>query len=225
MTRDEVSQFREEFREQHIPSWYSGTIHVVFNCIMMVGVCIYMLTLVENPTPLELLTLPVGLLIGNLGVYLIHKYLLHRVQPFVEAFTFRVHTTWHHHFYTDENFLHDTRKDFYILFFPPTVILMFILLMMPATYYLLVACSVPLNVVFLYLFTFALYFLLYESVHFISHLPLGNPLLRFPLFGFMRKHHLAHHNVELMYQYNFNVVFPLFDYILGTVYKEEPSEP
>lgn len=60
------------------------------------------------------------------------------------------------------------------------------------------------------------YFILYEIVHYASHLPLGHWALSFRHFRRMRQHHLDHHNPRLMEKYNFNIVFPLFDYVFGT---------
>lgn len=62
----------------------------------------------------------------------------------------------------------------------------------------------------------ALYFLLYEMFHFIYHLPLDSPVLRVKLLRWLSDHHTLHHDPIWMSKANFNIVFPLFDWVLGT---------
>jgi sterol desaturase/sphingolipid hydroxylase (fatty acid hydroxylase superfamily) len=113
--------------------------------------------------------------------------------------------------------IYDSPRDFYILFFPPWVIFGFAVIHGPIAYYLLSMFLSP-NIVFLYLGMSTLYFFLYEVLHYISHLPKDHWVLKVPYFSLMWRHHVNHHNPKLMQQYNFNIVFPFFDYVFGTVY-------
>jgi sterol desaturase/sphingolipid hydroxylase (fatty acid hydroxylase superfamily) len=64
------------------------------------------------------------------------------------------------------------------------------------------------------------YFLLYETIHTLHHLP-NKTLTRLGLGGnrvltALRAHHHHHHQLENMARTNFNVTAPLADFVLGT---------
>ncbi|WP_191623864.1 SRPBCC family protein, partial [Pseudomonas fluorescens] len=58
-----------------------------------------------------------------------------------------------------------------------------------------------------------------------EHLPPGNPVTRLPWIRQMRRLHELHHRRELMQERNFNIVFPLMDYLFGTLYWEPEPTP
>lgn len=68
------------------------------------------------------------------------------------------------------------------------------------------------------------YFALYEVVHLSCHLEEDHWWLTIPGLKAMRHHHRIHHHPRLMNRYNFCIVYPLFDYVFGTKYKE-PAMP
>ena len=68
-------------------------------------------------------------------------------------------------------------------------------------------------------------YLTYEVFHACEHLPPGNPLTRLPWIRQMRRLHELHHRRELMQERNFNIVFPLMDYLFGTLYWESEQAP
>jgi hypothetical protein len=220
MSRQSTIEFRQTFRTQIIPRYYSGTLHVFFNFTVLIALCAYFLSKVSHPTTVELLALPLGFVVGNLGVYLIHKYLLHRQIPGLAKYTFRIHSLWHHRFFTHELSVYESSRDFYILFFPTWVVAGFAIGFLPLTYFV-VSLFASTNVTFLFLFMSTFYFILYEVFHFSSHLPEKHWLHKIPVFRIAHKHHLDHHNPALMHDYNFNIVYPLFDFILGTIYKNK----
>jgi hypothetical protein len=193
---------------------------VFFNFSVLTVLCLYFLSQLHNIALAELLAVPAGLLVGNIAVYTIHRFPLHHRYKLIGNFTFRNHAQWHHQFYTNEMIVYDSPKDFYILFFPPGVVLGFTFVFLPICYYLM-KDILSTNTVFLTLFMYALYFILYEVFHYVSHLPETHWALHFFPFRHMRTHHLLHHTPALMAKYNFNIVFPLCDYLCGTVYKED----
>jgi site-specific recombinase len=62
--------------------------------------------------------------------------------------------------------------------------------------------------------TFVLYFIAYEYIHWCMHLPKARRVEKPWLFRRLNGHHLLHH--RYMHK-NFNVVFPLADFCLGTL--------
>lgn len=207
-----MSEFRERFRSEKIPSYYNGILHLLINLSLLLLMIIGSFYKIQNFTwPSFLKYFLIVYVCGNLVIFLIHKYLLHRIVPGFK-FAYKIHSKWHHTFFTNEFSVPDKTQDFFILFFPISVVLGFGLGFMPAAYF---GLGQVLGIdAALYIMGFsALYFLSYEIVHFSSHLPKTHFVLKLPLFKFMYKHHLDHHNPKLMHNYNFNIVYPLFDFV------------
>jgi sterol desaturase/sphingolipid hydroxylase (fatty acid hydroxylase superfamily) len=60
----------------------------------------------------------------------------------------------------------------------------------------------------------AAYYGCYEYIHWCMHLPKQRKLEKLGIFSFLNGHHVLHH--RYMHK-NFNVVFPLWDMMLGTL--------
>ncbi len=217
MRPEHTLQFRDDFRNNHIPKIYSGYLHLFFNLFVLLGTIIYPLTLVSKPTILELLIVPLVMVLGNILVFIIHKYPLHRYMK-ISKFAYTIHSKYHHVFYTDKVLIFDGPRDFYILFFPTWVVLGFVLFYHPSLYYLGPQFLTS-NSIYLAMASGSAYFLLYEILHFCSHLPENHPVLRIPGVKYMWRHHKDHHDPKLMADYNFNIVFPLTDILMGTKYR------
>ena len=212
-----VLEFRREFREKVIPKWYHGLAHVTFNSCFLLGGLTFFLSKIQDLRAVELLMIPLTLVIGNFAVYVIHRFPLHRHYPLIGHHTYRIHSKLHHQFFTHELTTVESLKDFYILFFPPWTVLLFLFIHCPMMY-ALATQVISKNAAYLHLAMSAFYFMLYEVFHFVSHLPKGHWILKVRHFARMREHHTLHHNPRLMYHYNFNVVFPLFDFIFKSTY-------
>ena len=217
-----MNQFRENYRKNVIPSWYHGVLHLIFNFGILLGLQVFFfLGFYNQSLGLYWLIFPLILISGNFAVWTIHRYPLHKRLKFM-PFAYDIHSKEHHQFYTYNTLIYEGHKDWYILFFPPTVVLGFALTFIPIGYFLggMVLSEAARD---LFLFSSALYFMLYEIVHYCCHLPEGHWALKFPLFGLMWRHHKIHHHLKLMHSYNFGIVFPFADYLLGTNYKGEIS--
>ena len=67
-------------------------------------------------------------------------------------------------------------------------------------------------------------YLLYEVLHACEHLPDSNPVARLPWVRHMRHLHALHHRRDLMQERNMNIVFPLTDWLYGTLHWEPMPE-
>jgi len=210
----DISTFREKFRAEEIPKNYSGVFHLIFNFTFLVLSILFAWSQVFQLKAWELMAIPVTLIIGNLVVFILHKYPLHRKIPGF-GFSYKIHAKWHHGFFNHENLVFESTRDFYIMFFPTWIVLGFVFLVLPLIFFILSPIFSS-NYVFLTVGMGSFYFLSYEVVHFISHLPEDHPLIKIPFFRFMRDYHGIHHNPKLMRDYNFNIVFPFFDIIFKT---------
>jgi hypothetical protein len=212
--KEKVERFRAKFREEK-PKWFSATLHYLFNGVTLISLSIYLFFQITDLRAIELIVIPVMMLLGNLSVYLIHRYPLHKKYKYIKKETYQQHTLWHHRFYTNANYQVEKKADIHALFFPPKVIIFFTFLFIPGMFFLL-ELFLTNNLVFLTLSMSSIYFILYEIVHFTSHLPEKHWLLKIGHLKAMRQHHLIHHNPRFMNQCNFNIVFPLSDYIFRT---------
>ena len=194
---------RENFRAV-VPRWYRGEAHLAFTLLSSLGVTAALLLQLRAPSLAELSAAPGFFLFCCFAEYLEHRYLLHRNSR-LGAFAFRIHTLEHHVFFTDEEFAPESRRDWYFVLFPARLVIGY-LAGVVGLFTLLGRLITP-NVGWLFGATAAAFFFLYEVVHFCSH---------FGLLGWLGEHHRRHHRAERMTGYNFNVVFPVFDWLFGT---------
>ena len=215
----EVEKFRIEFREKKIPKWYIPEMHLGTNILVIISVFYYSFSNLAHVTAFELLMIPAMLIGGNFFVWAFHKYPLHR--PFkIMPLAYKIHTLSHHYFYTDEAIIYRDKRDFIILFFPVHFVLPVNGIVFPLIAYFARTYGVlSANASYLLVFMAALYLVLYEVFHFVSHLPQESKVLRVPFFMSAWKHHRIHHTIKYMGKYNFNIVFPLFDKVFGTIKK------
>src|SRR5688572_15438054 len=112
--------FRERYRRERIPVRYSGVRHFLltftigFLAIALCGVWL------EGVRPLELLTIPLTLLVANLGEYQFHRVPMHH-PVLLPRLLYRRHAD-HHRFFTHDSMGTDSRRDFHVLLFPPVVL-------------------------------------------------------------------------------------------------------
>jgi len=179
--------------------------------------------MLESISPLEWLTIPLTFLYANLSEYLGHRGPMHHKTRFL-GLLFERHSIEHHAFFTDQATTFDSSQDFKAVLFPPVMLLFFngcFALPAGALLYFLVS---P-NVCFLFMLTAMLYFLNYELLHFAYHMDPDSRVGRFPFMHRLRRHHTNHHNRRLMTRYNFNITYPICDYLFGTVYDENRQDP
>jgi len=195
--------------------WYSGIFHYLFNGTLLIGSAVFMFLMIENLQLIELLTIPVMMVLGSLTVYLIHRYPLHQKYKKIRKETYDQHTLIHHRFYTNTLYQVGKNEKSNTFLFPPAVVFSFCIVVLPL-FFVLTSLFLPDNVVYLFVGMSSTYFLLYEIVHYTSHLSESHWLMKIGYFRRMRQHHLDHHDPRLMEKYNFNIVCPLFDYVFGT---------
>jgi hypothetical protein len=213
-----VAAFREEYRSQHIGPHYSGPLHLAFTSVGSLAVIGAAVAGVRAPTPLELLTIPATFLFANLVEYRGHKGPMHRRRRGL-AILFERHTQQHHRYYTHEAMSFEGPRDWKMVLFPP-VMLLFFLGAVAAPLGALLFWLASRNVALLYVATAMGYFLTYEWLHFCHHLPPGHALARVGLLRRLRVHHQAHHDPVQMNAHNFNITFPICDWIFGTLQRE-----
>ena len=209
-----MSEFRRDYRAQHVGRLYSGPAHLAFTSLGSLAIIAWALAGLESPRPLELLTVPATFLFANLVEWRGHKGPMH-FRTGGLGLLFERHTLQHHRYYTHESMAYEGTDDWKMVLFPPVMLLFFLgLVATPLGALLFVAASR--NVALLYVATAMGYFLTYEWLHFCHHLPPSSIVARLPGLARLREHHRAHHDPALMTRHNFNITFPIADGLFGT---------
>lgn len=217
MPASSVDIARAAFRDKRIGSRYSGPLHLattVSISLLVAVVCILQLDAVRL---LEWLTVPLTFLYANLSEYLGHCGPMHHKTRFLSK-VFERHSIEHHAFFTDKAPTFESTQDFKAVLFPPILLVFFIAgfaVPVGAVLYWLFSANVGL----LFILTAVLYFLNYELLHFAYHAEPESWIGRLPFMDRLRRHHLVHHNRELMTRYNFNIAYPICDRLFGTLYR------
>ncbi|KPG94860.1 sterol desaturase [Pseudomonas sp. RIT-PI-q] len=214
--RQTTESFRARYRADIHPlynPWLHGAFVLLFG-LLAIGV---FWSTVHQVKPLEWLALPLTLLLFNFGVYRVHRDLGHHKKNFARMFYAR-HAGDHHSFFVPGHMTYDSARDWRVILFPAWLIVLHTLVVTLPLWWLLEQFDA--NVAGLFGGCLVLGYLTYEVFHACEHLPPGNPLTRLPWIRQMRRLHELHHRRELMQERNFNIVFPLMDYLFGTLYWE-----
>jgi hypothetical protein len=146
--------------------------------------------------------------------YSAHRWILHRRRPgLVHAFV--EHTLRHHRWFDSVDIEARSGRDYHQILFPVWgVVLIQYGLNLPLC--LILSRYAGEGIGGLGLCVGAGFFFLYEGVHAICHFPLTHPLFKWTTFRAIREHHRRHHELSLMGHRNFNIVVPIWDFLLGT---------
>jgi len=219
--RQTTEGFRSHYRAAIHPlynPWLHGAFVLLFGAL---AICAFWSN-VHQVQPGEWLAVPVTLLAFNLGVYVVHRHLGHHKKRFARLFYAR-HAGDHHSFFTPGHMTYDSARDWRVILFPAWLIVLHTLAVALPIWWLLKHFDS--NVAGLVGGVLVLGYLAYEVFHACEHLPSHNPLTRLPWIRQMRRLHELHHRRERMQERNFNIVFPLMDYLFGTLYWEPEPAP
>jgi hypothetical protein len=214
---ERIEVFRARFRTENIGGNYSGKAHLLFiNIWCLAGIIICALH-IHHPTFKQWLIVPLTFIYTNLFEYFGHRYPMHHRYKLLQA-VFRRHTMQHHHFFTDEHMNCDTSRDFKIILFPPVLLIFFsVCFVAPVAFAIYHFFST--NAAMLFIATTLAYYLNYEWLHLSYHLPETHFVYRFPGLKMLRQLHFRHHDLSDMDKHNFNISYPVFDWVFGTLRK------
>lgn len=212
----ETADYRQDYRRLYIGRRYVGPAHFAFTVLVSLGVIAWCAVQLAAVTPWELAAVPLTFLYSNLVEYFGHRGPMHHPTRGLRGIYER-HSRRHHRFFTDQEMAFDSSADFHAVLFPPVLVVFFTAVFALPVGLALGALASP-NTAFLFVLTSLGYFLNYELLHFAYHLPGNSKLLRVPLLARLRLLHLRHHQPALMNQYNFNITYPIGDWLFGTLY-------
>ncbi|MBT8048510.1 MAG: fatty acid hydroxylase family protein [Xanthomonadales bacterium] len=212
-----VEKYRERYRQQENSGAYPGWLHFAFTSGVSLLVVFLCLAQLHQIGPLEWATVPLVFLYANLVEYFGHRGPMHHPVRGL-GLIFKRHTKQHHRFFTDREMTYDSSHDFKAVLFPPLMILFFIG-GFGVPMWLLLDFAATENVAWLAVATGIAYFLNYEWLHFAYHCDPQSRIGRIPGVQKLRNLHLHHHNPRLMTRYNFNITYPIGDWLFRTRYR------
>lgn len=172
--------------------------------------------LARDASPMWWLLAPVFWIVANFFEWATHKYPMHR--PLRPRMMYRNHALVHHGaFDGDDQEIRDITELSVVMMPWYTLVIIFVGASPIAALAALVGGP---GLAGVFLVSAVGYFLLYETIHTLHHLP--RAVLsrtwwgRSRLLARLRAHHHHHHQMRNMARVNFNVTFPLADRTLGT---------
>ena len=217
MNAHDTDGFRRRYRAS-ISRWYNAWLHGGFVFTYGVAVLALLLLQIDVVTGFEWLAIPAGLIVFNVGEYVVHREFGHFKRR-IGALFYARHTGDHHSFFVETKMTYETARDWRVIFFPAWLIVLFSIgIALPA--YVVVGQIYSTDAGAVFAATLLGGYLTYEVFHAIEHLPREHRLARLPWIRHMAQLHRLHHRRELMRECNFNLVFPLMDWLMGTLYWE-----
>lgn len=197
------------------PRWYNPWAHLIFPSAFGLVFAAVALASLHDVRPLEWLALPGFWLFINMSEWHIHRDILHKpTWPLRELF-YR-HTPEHHVIFVRRDMAIRDPREFRLVLIPSYGIVAIFLTGLPITAGL--AYFVSANVAACWVAVSMLYTVSYEWLHLSYHLPADSRIGNSALIRAMRRSHATHHTPELMQKWNFNVTFPVWDWVRGSIH-------
>lgn len=205
-----------------IPRWYSGRAHwALINVLGAVGI-LFCVRGLETPRWWHWLFVPAFFVFANWFEWWIHRGPMHHPTKRLRL-VYQRHALEHHVIFTDATMGLRTARELIYVLFPWWALPALLVLNLPIP--VLLSVTVSPNLGFLFYLSVLAYYLVYEWFHVVHHVPADTWIGRRAIVTWVREHHTRHHELARMTQGNFNVSFPLWDWILGTVLPPPTREP
>ena len=218
----DVASYRKEYQATEVPRGYDGRVHMAITFGGGTLALLFCLSRLQDVGPLEWLAVPVSLFYANLAEYLGHRFPMHR--PFrALGLVYKRHAGQHHRYFTHEQMPIDGLHDLRAVLFPPLLVVFFFGLFATPVWFLL-AWMVSADVAWLFVASGIAYFLNYEILHTAYHLPESHWLARIGLVKRLRWLHAIHHDPRQMASRNFNISYPVCDWLFGTLSSADASD-
>jgi hypothetical protein len=213
MMTERQRRFREKYVSEISPL-YNGLVHVIVTFGVGGAAIAWCVMQMQNARWEWLLMIPVAIA-GNFVEWGMHQHVMHRlVDKFAIRAIYDRHTRQHHQYFTDNDHIIHSVKEFRIVFFPWRLLV--VLGAAGALLGWLTTLAWNANAGYVVFITMMGHYLLYELFHFCCHVPENWFVRNLPFINTIRRHHRAHHNMGIMMHVNMNLTFPIADWALGT---------
>jgi hypothetical protein len=204
MMTERQRKFREQYVAQISP-WYNGLLHVLVTYGVGIAAIAWCVSRMDAARWEWLLIVPVAIA-GNFVEWGMHQHVMHRL---VDRFAIRAiydrHTRQHHQYFTDNDHVIHTVREFRIVFFPWRLLCV---LGRRRLLGWLASLAWNANAGYVVFITMIGHYLVYETFHFCCHVPENWFVRNVPFINTIRRHHKAHHNMGIMMHVNMNLTFP-----------------
>jgi hypothetical protein len=208
-------------RGEHLEADYSPWRHIALTLTISTGLAAVGVGLAWHARPLDWVLMPVFFFVANALEWAVHRFPMHR--PLFPRVMYRNHALSHHIAFTDKNMPIGPTRELGLVMMPWYTMLGLFFVASPVM--VLAGLLRGPGLAGLFLLAAVAYFLMYESLHALYHLPdatLDRMLLgRLRVFRRMQAHHTRHHILKRMAFVNFNVTIPFCDWLLGTKERAE----
>lgn len=162
----------------------------------------------------EWLIVPAAFMVANWVEFCVHRGPMHHLRRPWEML-FERHTRQHHVYFDERQMSTRNPREYYWVFFPWWAVGLVIgtagLLALPLWFF-----ASP-NLGLLFFAVAVAYYLAYEWLHLSYHLPPQSFVGRLSIVRRLRRLHTMHHDTTLMTTQNFNITFPICDWLYGTI--------
>lgn len=208
-----------EQRASMLPADYSARTHILTTVSIAVAIATTGLFVARHAAAVDWLLAPAFFVLANFVEWAVHKNPMHRPLP--PRILYKNHTLVHHRAFLQDSMPIGNARELGLIMMPWYTMLGLYLVVSPVAIAAALWRGLPAAGIFYVSVT--AYFASYETLHALYHLPHGT-LAKVGLgggfFQKMQAHHRHHHRLERMSHVNFNVTFPLWDWLMGT--KEKP---
>ena len=148
---------------------------------------------------------------GSFFEWTLHRFVMHKRQKLV-PYPFELHAMIHHKMFGWDETFHAQSKEMleHVTFVPRDYL---ILLCINAPLFLAVQWITGLQVALGGCLAVLMYLGMFDALHWMFHVPRARFVENFGPYRWIKRHHLLHHRYQ---NRNYNVVFPLADFTLGT---------
>lgn len=203
---------RAELRAK-IPANYNGKLHfITLNTVSLTAIAIGLANLGELAW-WDWAFVPGFFAFANFFEWAYHRWPLHTPGYIREGYL--SHAKCHHILFTDDAMPMEEWNDLNYTLFHPFFLVIILCIVLPVG--LLLGALISPNLLWLSVISGYGYYWVYEWLHTLHHFPQGFAFAETPFVNWLREHHARHHNIRQMTRGNFNVSFPLADYIIGSV--------
>jgi hypothetical protein len=202
-------------RPELVEPGYSWRWHALRTLTLATLIGAFGLYLARSASLLDWLFAPIFFVAANAIEWTVHRGPMHRlVGP---RFFYKNHTLLHHRAFLHDHMEVDDMRELSLIMMPWYTMLLIFGIASPIA--LLAGAIRGPAVAGMFFLVAALYFLLYESLHALYHMPaplLGRLHLQGRVFRWLQAHHTHHHRLDRMSKTNFNVTLPLMDWLMQT---------
>ena len=207
-----------------IPWWYNPWAHLAATTgigLVTLAISAAMLATRLPPSATDWLVVPGVCLLANFFEWRVHKHVLHR-RRWPLTYIYDQHTPMHHVVYVEEDMALRSVSEFRLVLIPAAGVLGIVVAAAPFAWAVGHFGSAAAG--WLFLVTASSYLVTYEVLHLCYHAPPSTRIGRSRVIRFLARWHTKHHDPRFMQRWNFNVIFPLFDYVLGTMAGDDPHD-